>query len=80
MSINSHDPASPSPTSGSARCCHPRVSSRSLTRRSRSSRSEVPVPMRSPRTANRTVPCSSSTSRSASPPRVPSLKALVNRV
>ena len=51
-----------------SRCCQSRVSSRSLSTRSRSPVSEVPVPMRSPRTVSRTVPCSSSTSRSASPP------------
>ena len=64
---NNQVPASASRSAGSSRCCQSIVSRRSASTRWRSLLSVTPLPIRSPRTISKTVPCSSNTSRSASP-------------
>ena len=63
---SSHVPGSVTVFSGTSRCCHSMVSSRSPSTRSRSLPAEAPVPICRPCTANSTAPCSSRMSRSAS--------------
>ncbi len=66
--ISSQAPGSAWLFSGSSRSCHSMPSSRSPKTRARSLACDAPVPICRPRTASRTVPCSSNTSRSASTP------------